>query len=82
MKKMFTVEEQRMQQTIAKYLQEHWKLFFVEGAFFVILGTLIIIAPHVFTVGFILFLGWLILTGGIFQIIRAISIINMPGFSL
>ncbi|MCK4841028.1 MAG: DUF308 domain-containing protein [Methylococcales bacterium] len=82
MKKIITVDLQKMQQTIIEYLQKHWKLFFAEGVFFVILGTLAIIVPHIFTLGIIIFLGWLLLLGGIFQIIRAVNIINMPGFSL
>ena len=82
MKKYSTIDLQQMQLIIVEYLQKHWKLFFAEGIFFVILGTLAIIVPHVFTLGIILFLGWLLLLGGIFQIIRAVSIINMPGFSL
>ena len=82
MKKFITVDLQHMQQTIVEYLQKHWKLFFAEGVFFVILGTLAIIVPHVFTLGIIIFLGWLLLIGGTIKIIRAVSIINMPGFSL
>ena len=82
MKKFITIDLQQMQQIIVEYLQKHWKLFFAEGIFFVILGTLAIIVPHMFTLGIILFLGWLLLLGGIFQIIRAVCIITMPGFSL
>ena len=82
MKKFITIDLQQTQQIIVKYLQKHWKLFFAEGIFFVILGTLAIIVPHMFTLGIILFLGWLLLLGGIFQIIRAVCIITMPGFSL
>lgn len=82
MKKIITTDLQRIQQTLVEYFQKHWKLFFAEGVFFVILGTLTIIVPYVFTLGIIIFLGWLLLIGGIFQIIRAVSIINMPGFSL
>ncbi len=76
------IDFQQMQLSILSYLQKHWKLFFWEGIFFVILGTLAIIAPHVFTVGITIFLGWLLLIGGILQIVRAVSIFNMPGFSL
>ncbi len=82
MKKLITIDIQQMQQTLVEYLQKHWKLFFAEGVFFVILGTLAIIVPHIFTLGIILFLGWLLLLGGIIQIVRAVSIIDMPGFSL
>jgi len=82
MKKFNSIDLQQMQQIAVEYLQKHWRLFCAEGVFFVILGTLAIIVPHVFTLGIILFLGWLLLFGGVFQIIRAISIIHMPGFSL
>jgi len=71
-----------MQQKIRSHLQQHWKLFSAEGIFFIILGTAAIIVPHVFTLGIALFLGWLLLIGGIMQIIRAFSLIRMPGFSL
>ena len=64
------------------YLQKHWKLFAAEGVFFIILGSIAVIIPQVFTVGIALFLGWLLLIGGIVQIVRAISMINMPGVSL
>ncbi|NOR72050.1 MAG: HdeD family acid-resistance protein [Methylomarinum sp.] len=65
-----------------RYLQKHWKLFAAEGVFFIILGSTAIIIPQVFTVGIALFFGWLLLIGGVFQIIRALSMIDMPGFSL
>ena len=82
MNKFITIDLQQIQQSMLSFLQKHWKLFLAEGIFFVILGTLAIIAPHVFTIGITLFLGWLLLAGGIVQIICAVSIFNMPGFSL
>lgn len=82
MNKFINIDLQQMQQSMLMYLQKHWKLFLGEGVFFIVLGTLAIIVPHVFTIGITLFLGWLLLVGGIVQIIRAVSIINMPGFSL
>lgn len=84
MNKQFSIniEINELQQNIQHYLQKHWKLFAVEGVFFIILGSIAIIVPQVFTVGIALLLGWLLLAGGIFQVIRALSMINMPGFSL
>lgn len=82
MKKFIRIDFLKMQQSMLEYLHKHWKLFFAEGVFFVILGTLAIVIPQIFTLGIILFLGWLLLVGGIFQIIRAISIFNMPGVSI
>jgi len=82
MPKNAPIDFQELQLSIMGYLQKHWKLFFWEGIFFVVLGTLAIIAPHVFTMGITIFLGWLLLIGGIMQVVRAVSIYNMPGFSL
>ena len=76
------IEIGELQQKMLSHLQKHWKLFAAEGVFFIILGTIAIIIPQVFTVGIALFLGWLLLIGGIVQIIRAVSMIKMPGFSL
>jgi len=77
-----TLEIRQMQQKMLGYLQTHWKLFAAEGIFFIILGTIAIIVPHIFTLAIALFLGWLLLIAGIIQIIRALSMINMPGFNL
>ena len=55
MQKFDPLDFQQMQLTILDYLQKHWKLFFWEGIFFVVLGTLAIIAPHVFTMGITIF---------------------------
>ncbi|MGZ8953514.1 MAG: HdeD family acid-resistance protein [Methylovulum sp.] len=82
MNKFTAIELQQSHQSIFNYLQKHWKIFLAEGVFFVILGTLAIIVPHIFTTAITVFLGWLLLMGGIVQIIRAASIFNMPGFSL
>ena len=82
MNKFITFDLQQIQQSLMVYLQRHWKIFLAEGVFFVVLGALAIIAPHIFTMGITLFLGWLLLVGGIVQIIRAVSVFNMPGFSL
>ncbi|MDD5275641.1 MAG: HdeD family acid-resistance protein [Methylovulum sp.] len=76
------IDMRQMQQNMQNYLQQHWKLFAVEGVFFIILGTAAIIVPHLFTVGITLFLGWLLLIGGIIQLVRVVTIMDMPGFSL
>ncbi len=84
MNKQFNIntEIQEVQQNILNYLQKHWKLFAAEGVFFIFLGSTAIIIPQVFSLGVALFLGWLLLIGGIFQIIRAFKMMNMPGAGL
>jgi len=76
------IEIKETQEKMLNYLQQHWKIFTAEGIFFIILGSIAIIVPQVFTVGIALFLGWLLLIGGAFQAARALTMINMPSFSL
>jgi len=76
------IEIKETQEQMLHYLQKHWKIFTAEGIFFIILGSIAIIVPQVFTVGIALFLGWLLLIGGAFQAARALMMINMPSFSL
>lgn len=76
------IEIREMQQRMREFLRMHWKFFLAEGAFFVILGIAAIIVPQVFTIAIALFIGWLLLLGGIVQIARAVRFISMPGFNL
>ncbi len=76
------IEIREMQQRMQEFLKVHWKFFLAEGAFFIILGIAAIIVPQIFTIAIALFIGWLLLLGGIVQIARAIRFIAMPGFNL
>jgi len=76
------IEIREMQERMQEYLRMHWKFFLAEGAFFIILGIAAIIVPQVFTIAIALFIGWLLLLGGIFQIARAIRFSSMPGFGM
>ncbi|MFI3156750.1 MAG: DUF308 domain-containing protein [Methylococcaceae bacterium] len=62
------------------YLQTHWRLFLAEGIFFIFLGLCAIVVPQLFTVATVLFLGWILLFGGIVHISRAFMFSSMPGF--
>jgi uncharacterized membrane protein HdeD (DUF308 family) len=76
------IEIREMQQRMQEFLKVHWKFFLAEGAFFIILGIAAIIVPQIFTIAIALFIGWLLLLGGIVQIARAVRFIAMPGFNL
>jgi uncharacterized membrane protein HdeD (DUF308 family) len=75
-----SIEIQQMQQQMRSYLQAHWRLFLTEGVLFMILGLCAIVVPQVFTVATALFLGWILLLGGIVHVARAFVVSNMPGF--
>ncbi|WP_031434662.1 HdeD family acid-resistance protein [Methylomarinum vadi] len=82
MEKPKPIDLQQMREAMLSFLQQHWKIFLLEGLIFVILGTLAVIAPHVSTIGITLFLGWLLLLGGIVQLVRSVGLMTMPGFGL
>jgi len=74
------IEIQQMQQQMQAYLQMHWRLFLAEGVFFIFLGLCAILVPQFFTVAIVVFLGWILLFGGIVHVSRAFVFDNMPGF--
>ncbi len=75
-----TVEIQHMQQQMQHYLHRHWRLFLVEGVFFIFLGLCAIVVPQFFTVAIVVFLGWILLFAGIVHVSRAFMFTDMPGF--
>lgn len=74
------VEMQQMQQEMLDYFRTRWKFFLAEGIFFVVLGLIAVVVPQIVSVAIVLFLGWLILFGGLVQISRALMFRAMPGF--
>ncbi|MGZ8174307.1 MULTISPECIES: HdeD family acid-resistance protein [Methylobacter] len=74
------IEIQHIQQQMQEYLQMHWRLFLAEGIFFIFLGLCAIVIPQFFTVAIVVFLGWILLFGGIVHVSRAFVFVNMPGF--
>ncbi|MGZ5055292.1 MAG: HdeD family acid-resistance protein [Methylobacter sp.] len=76
----FNIEMQHMQQQMQQYLQTHWQLFLAEGIFFIFLGLCAIVIPQIFTVATVIFLGWILLFGGIVQVGRSFMFSSMPGF--
>lgn len=77
-----SIEIKQMQQRMMAYFQTHWKLFLAEGIVLIVLGIIAILAPHFFTVAIVVSLGWILLFGGTFLIVRALSLFRMPGFGL
>jgi uncharacterized membrane protein HdeD (DUF308 family) len=70
------------QQQMLTYLQTHWRLFLFEGIFFILLGLCAVVIPQFFTVVIVIFLGWLIVFGGIMHVSRSLFFKDMPGFGL
>jgi len=75
-------EIEHMQQRMLRFLQDHWRIFLTEGIIFILLGLSAIIIPQLFTIAIVIFLGWLIVLGGVIQVSRALFFPDMPGFGL
>jgi uncharacterized membrane protein HdeD (DUF308 family) len=73
-------EIRQMQQQMRIYLQTYWRMFLAEGIFFIFLGLCAIMVPQFFTVATVIFLGWILLFGGIVHVSRALMFSAMPGF--
>jgi uncharacterized membrane protein HdeD (DUF308 family) len=75
-------EIEQMQQKLLIFLQEHWRIFLAEGIIFILLGLSAIVIPQLFTIAIVIFLGWIIVMGGVIQVSRALFFPDMPGFGL
>jgi uncharacterized membrane protein HdeD (DUF308 family) len=75
-------ELKQAQQQMLDYMQAHWRLFLFEGFFFILLGFFAIVIPQLFSVVIVIFLGWLVVIGGVIHISRALYFRDMPGFGL
>jgi uncharacterized membrane protein HdeD (DUF308 family) len=70
------------QQQILAYMQTHWRLFLFEGIFFILLGFCAFIVPRFFSVFIAIFLGWIIVIGGVTQVSRVLFLPKIPGVGL
>lgn len=76
----FNIEMQHIQRKIVVYIENHWRLFLSEGIFFIALGIAAILIPHFFTEAFVIFLGCILLAGGVIHVGRSLMFSTMPGF--
>ncbi len=77
---IITVGLAQVQQQILNHMQTHWRLFLFEGIFFILLGFCAFIVPQFFSVFIIIFLGWIIVIGGVAQLSRVLILPKTPGF--
>ena len=76
------IELNHAQQQLLNYMKTHWRLALFEGIFFILLGFAAIIIPQLFSVFIVIFLGWLIVVGGVIHVSRAVLYPVKPGFGL
>ena len=76
------VELKQVQLQMQDYLQKYWRIFVIEGVFFILLGISAIVIPQLFSVAIIMALGWIIILTGTVQVSRTLYFREMPDFGL
>jgi uncharacterized membrane protein HdeD (DUF308 family) len=62
-------------------VRRHWLTFLIEGIVLLVLGAVAIVVPPVATLAVAIFLGWLLLVGGIVGLIGTFMMREAPGFT-
>jgi len=70
----------QLKQRIADALQQHWRGFLIQGIVMMVLGFIAILLPQLSTIAVELFIGWLILAGGVFRALTLLRSRSAPGF--
>lgn len=65
---------------VAATLHAHWKLFLVEGVVMMALGLVAVAVPHIATLAIEIFIGWLLVTGGLFRTLLVLRARQSPTF--
>ncbi len=61
------------------FLFQHRIAFIIESILLIILGVIAIALPFYATLSFELFIGWILVIGGIIQLYKSIQMIKLPG---
>jgi uncharacterized membrane protein HdeD (DUF308 family) len=65
---------------MAKSMEDHWVLFFGEGALLIVLGLLAVVVPSIVSAHATVVLGWLFLISGIIGLATTYWVRQTPGF--
>lgn len=65
---------------LRKSLREHWRMLLVEGIILVLLGLAAIVLPPIAGLAVTIFLGWLLVIGGVVGLVATFSSRHAPGF--
>lgn len=69
-----------LEMRIRRHLHDHWKTYALEGAVFIVVGILAVLAPFAATLATTIFFGWLLIIGGILGAVSTFRAKEAPGF--
>ena len=70
----------KIQETVSKTLNLHWKMYLAEGIVLILLGAIAIVIPPLATLAVTIFLGWLFLISGMVGLATSFWMRHAPGF--
>ena len=68
-----------LQQKMSEELAKHWKMFLFQGILMCLLGIVAIGTPQLATLAVEIFIGWLLLVGGVVRIFTLFRAPKLPG---
>lgn len=80
MSSMHPAGNQDLRQLIAKAMHEHWKWFLIEGLVLLVLGAAAIAIPPLAGITATIWLGWLLVIGGVVGLYATIRAPGVPGY--
>jgi uncharacterized membrane protein HdeD (DUF308 family) len=61
-------------------LHQHWQLFLIEGIVLILLGIGAVVVPAIASIAVAIFLGWLLLIGGVVGLVTTLGGRHAPGW--
>jgi uncharacterized membrane protein HdeD (DUF308 family) len=72
---------EQIRRKFAEAIQEHWKLFLIQGIVMMLLGLIAVALPNIATLAIAIFIGWLFLIGGVVRVLSVWRARAAPGFA-
>ena len=66
--------------SLRKSIHDHWRMFLFEGIVLLLLGVAAVVVPPLAGLGVTIFVGWLLLIGGVMGLIATFGARSAPGF--
>ena len=69
-----------MQRAVRKAIGLHWRIFLFHGVALIVLGVLAVVSPVLATIAVEIFIGWLLVIGGVVGLVAMFSAHDVPAF--
>jgi uncharacterized membrane protein HdeD (DUF308 family) len=81
MASMHPTSDKELRAVITRAMHEHWRWFLIEGLILLVLGAAAIAVPELAGVAATIWLGWILIIGGVIGLITTLRARGVPGFA-